>query len=107
VYLPVSYSTLNCEKEGFVVAVGKELSQLASLQQKLVSAQQTLEKDFIKLRHIETQYRSLFDLSSSPILICEADENTVVEINPASAEALGCKIDKAKGRKYSDFFPRR
>ena len=104
VYLPVSYSTLNCEKEGFVVAVGKELSQLASLQQKLVSAQQTLEKDFIKLRHIETQYRSLFDLSSSPILICEADENTVVEINPAAAGTLGFKFDKAKGKNIQIFF---
>ena len=30
-YLPVSYATLNCESEGFVVAVGQELSQLTAL----------------------------------------------------------------------------
>ena len=52
--MPVSYATLNCENEGFIIAVGQELSQLTALQQKLVSAQQTLERDYVQLRHVET-----------------------------------------------------
>ena len=84
VILPVSYATLNCESEGFIVAVGQELSQLTALQQKLVSAQQTLERDYVQLRHVETRYRSLFNLVETPVLICKAESTEILEINPAA-----------------------
>ena len=76
---------LNCEREGFIVAVGRELSQLTALQQKLVSAQQTLERDYVQLRHVETRYRSLFNLVETPVLVCKADSTEILEINPSNS----------------------
>ena len=103
-YLPVSYATLNCEREGFIVAVGRELSQLTALQQKLVSAQQTLERDYVQLRHVETRYRSLFNLVETPVLVCKADSTEILEINPAAIRLLNCDTNAVIGKKLDLFF---
>ena len=103
-YLPVSYATLNCESEGFVVAVGQELSQLTALQQKLVSAQQTLERDYIRSRHIETRYRSLFNLVETPVIVCKGESTEILEINPAAIRLLNCDTNEVVGKNLSFFF---
>ena len=103
-YLPISYATLNCENEGFVVAVGRELSQLTALQQKLVSAQQTLERDYVQLRHVETRYRSLFNLVETPVLVCKAESTEILEINPAAIRLLNCDTNAVIGKKLDLFF---
>jgi PAS domain-containing protein len=102
-YLPVSYATLNCEREGFVVAVGRELSQLTALQQKLVSAQQTLERDYVQLRHVETRYRSLFNLVETPVLVCKAVSTEILEINPAAIRLLNCDTNAVIGKNWTSF----
>ena len=55
-----------------LVAFGRDLRPLSALQQRLVEAQQSLDRDYSRLRHAETRYRLLFQLWSEPVLILDA-----------------------------------
>ena len=47
-----------------MVAVGRDLRAMAALQQRLIDAQQSMERDYSRLRHVETRYRLLFQVTS-------------------------------------------
>ena len=46
---------------GRVLALGRNLRTLAVVQQRLVDAQQSMERDYLRLRHAEARYRLLFE----------------------------------------------
>ena len=54
------------------VAIGRDLQALSTLQQRLVEAQQAVERDYWKLRQIETRYRLLFLRSSEAVLVVDS-----------------------------------
>ena len=67
--IPVLYSAINIGRDDRFVVVGRDLRPLAMMQQRLISAQQSMERDYIRLRHAETRYRLLFQVSSEMSLI--------------------------------------
>ncbi len=62
---------------------------MAELQSRLVAAQQATEREYWKLREVETRYRLLFDASSEAVLMIGGEDLRIVEANPAAARALG------------------
>jgi transcriptional regulator PpsR len=98
--LPILYSAVPMGEKGRIVAFGRDLRPQATLQQRLVDAQQTLERDFFRLRHVQTRYRLLFDLASEAILIVDAGNSRVVEANPAAIELLGLPARKVAGSPF-------
>ena len=86
--LMVVYSIVPLEQRGHLIAVGKDLSSLEKIQQKLVNVQYSMEQDFARLSQFETRYRVLFHTSSEAILIANADNFRVLEANPAACELL-------------------
>ncbi len=87
--VPVLYSAVQIGNDGRIVVFGRDLRPIAALQQRLVEAQQAMERDYARLRHIETRYRMLFHLSSEPVLVVDAAADIVVEANPAAGHVLG------------------
>ena len=73
------------------VAFGRDLRSQVALQQRLVSAQLSMERDYWRLRHIETRYRLLFQVASEPVLILDAASEKLEEANPAAYQLLGEK----------------
>ena len=63
------------------------------MQQRLVSAQLSMERDYWRLRHVETRYRLLFQVASEAVLILDATSEKLEEANPAAYALLG---DKAR-----------
>jgi transcriptional regulator PpsR len=63
--LLMEYTTIRLGEHGGLIAVGKSLQAVTELQSRLLSAQQEMEREFWKLRELETRYRLLFDNSSS------------------------------------------
>ena len=62
------------------------------MQARLIAAQvaQTMERDYWKLREVETRYRLLFDASNEAVLLAHASNMRIVEANPWSpSHALG------------------
>lgn len=102
--VPVLYSAIKVGKAGRVIAVGRNLRPVAILQQRLVEAQQSLERDYARLRHAETRYRLLFQMASEAIMIVDAGSEKVLESNPAATRLLGAGAKQVNGRPFAEAF---
>lgn len=102
--IPMRYVALRVSDSGRVIAVGRDLRPIAALQQRLVDAQQSMEREYARLRHAETRYRLLFQIASQPVLIVDANSLKVVEANPAAGELLDKSIKRLSGRTFLDLF---
>ena len=102
--VPVLYSAVQLAETGSMVAFGRDLTDLSELQQRLVDAQQSMERDYSRLRHVETRYRLLFEMSSEAVVIIDASTLKVVEANPAARELFGEHWKRVLGRAFQDAF---
>ncbi|MFN7752206.1 MAG: transcriptional regulator PpsR [Pseudomonadota bacterium] len=98
------YSAVPIGTRGRIVAVGRDLRPVAALQQRLLDVQQSMERDYLRLRHAEARYRLLFQMASEAVLIVDAANQRVVEANPAAARLLGEHVRKLAGRAFPDGF---
>jgi transcriptional regulator PpsR len=99
--LPIAYTAVPLSGEGKgLVAIGRDMRHVASLQQRLVETQQALERDYWQLRHVETRYRLLFQVSSEAILVVDAHNRRIVDANDAAARLFGRNTDKLVGRTF-------
>ncbi|MBE7218366.1 MAG: transcriptional regulator PpsR [Caulobacteraceae bacterium] len=102
--LPLAYSIAPLEAEGLLVAIGRDLSQTAALQQQLVRAQQQLEADYDRMRQAQTRYRMLARISSDGMVTLDAETRRITELNPAAADMLGFVAARAAGKRLLDAF---
>lgn len=99
--IPVSYTTVRLGGDGHrMLAVGRDLRAISAMQERLVEAQQSLERDHWRMRLIETRYRLLFQVSTEALLIVDAATLKVVEANPAAAQLFDQPAKKLIGRSY-------
>ena len=84
---PLQYIVFSLGTNGRCVAVARDLEGVAELQRRLVETQQSMERDYLRLRHIEARYRVLFDTTSDALLLVDAVSQRVLETN-ASAQTL-------------------
>ena len=100
--LPVAYTAVRVGtgSTSGVVAVGRDMRAIASLQQRLVETQQALERDYWRLRHVETRYRLLFQVSSEAILVVDASNRRIVDANDAAGRLFDKSTDKLIGRTF-------
>jgi transcriptional regulator PpsR len=87
--LPMEYTTVRLGGQAGLIAIGKNLQAVAELQTRLIAAQQAMERDYWKLRDVETRCRLLFDASNEAVLVLRAGDLRIVEANPAAIRALG------------------
>jgi transcriptional regulator PpsR len=87
--LPIEYTTVRLGGKAGLMAIGKNLQAVAELQSRLIAAQQAMERDYWKLREVETRYRLLFDASNEGVLVLRAGDLRIVEANPVAMRALG------------------
>ena len=86
--VPVEYSTVTMPQSGGVLAFGRDLRPLSTLQQRLVDAQQALDRDYATLRQAQTRYRVLFAASPDALFLVELPGLQVLEANPAAQAVL-------------------
>lgn len=102
--IPVLYSAINIGRDDRFVVVGRDLRPLASMQQRLISAQQSMERDYARLRHAETRYRLLFQVSSEAVMIADASSQIVTDANPAALALLDDSTPKVLKSTFSSHF---
>ncbi len=102
--VPVRFSVVRCGKKGRIVALGKDLRAMAVLQQRLADAQQTMEREYARIRGAEKRYRLLFQLASESVLIVDAANHKILEANPAACALLGMDVKKLVGRGLFELF---
>jgi transcriptional regulator PpsR len=96
--IPVRYFTLRLDGTETVVAIGRDMRASAALQQRLLQVQQSLERDYLRLRQAESRYRLLFDLTAEPVMIVEAANRRIREVNPATYRLTGIKEGALAGQ---------
>ena len=98
--VPISYTAVRLGDHGDVVVAGRDLRIVSSLQLRLVETQQAMERDYWRMRHVETRYRLLFQFSSDAILVVDAATLRILDTNAAAAELLGLPADKVIGKSF-------
>lgn len=91
--LPILYTATRLGANGPIVAMGRSLRPVAMLQQRLLDAQQAMDREYGRLRQAEMRHRLLFKVSSEAVLIADAITSKILEANPAASQLL----DKAAG----------
>ncbi len=86
--IPLEFTTVLLGGRAGMLAIGKNQQAVAELQSRLIAAQQAMERDYWKLREIETRYRLVFDASNEAVMIVSAANLRIIEANPAAIEAL-------------------
>jgi transcriptional regulator PpsR len=102
--VPILYAAFRADDEGNVIAFGRDLRATAALQQRLVDAQQSMERDYWRLRYAETRYRLLFQMSFEAVLVLDAANQTIVEANAAAVKLLGHAPADYVGRRFPEGF---
>ncbi len=104
VTVPIRYSAIKLDDEGQILAVGRDLRAVAALQQQLVQFQQSMEREYGRLRAADTRYRVLFQLTSEPILIVDSGSKRIAEVNPAAIALIGMPPQRINGRILQSLF---
>lgn len=101
---PLQYIVLALGDSGKRVALARDLEGIAELQRRLVETQQSMERDYLRLRHIEARYRVLFDTSSEAILLVDAGSQRVLEANASAQTVLRDGGRRLVGREVRECF---
>ncbi|MGJ5179181.1 transcriptional regulator PpsR [Bradyrhizobium oligotrophicum] len=106
--LPMEFTTVLLGGRAGMLAIGKNLQAVAELQARLISAQQTIERDYWRLREIETRYRLVIEDSNEAVLLTKVSDLRIVEANRTAAAALGAsgrRRDNLVGREFLQEIP--
>jgi transcriptional regulator PpsR len=95
--VPVRYLAMEAGSDGRVIAVGREMRAALQVQQRLIQLQQSMERDYVRLRETEQRYRLLFDQSNEAVLIVDGQSRRITEANPAAIGLLGPSLSGTGG----------
>jgi len=101
--IPVLYCGMHIGG-GRVVVFGRDLRVMSALQQRLMNAQQSNERDYARLRDVEMRYRLLFQLSTEAVLILDPTKGRIIEANPAANAMFRTGTADVTGRPLSKLF---
>jgi transcriptional regulator PpsR len=102
--VPVLYSALRIGRSKQILASGRDLRTISTLQRRLLDAQASMERDYGKLRQVETRYRLLFQMSPEAVLIVDALTQRIVEANAAAARLLEEDPAALVNRSFTELF---
>jgi len=101
--LPLMVSVLHFTKDHKILGIGRDLRNLANLQQRLVEAQQAIETDYLRLRFAEARYRQLFDLSINAHMIIDGSTFKIIEANTVAQNLMVDKGRRMIGRSLAEY----
>jgi transcriptional regulator PpsR len=102
--VPVRHSAIRYGVDRRLVVVGRDLRAMAALQLRLAEAQQSMEREYARIRGAEKRYRLLFQVVPEAVLIVDAGSQRIVEGNPAAGALIGKDIKKLIGHGFADLF---
>jgi transcriptional regulator PpsR len=85
---PIEFTTMLLGDRTGLMAVGKNLQAVTELHARLIAAQQTIERDYWRLREMETRYRLVFDTATEAVMIVSANDLRIIEANRAAIQAF-------------------
>jgi transcriptional regulator PpsR len=102
--LLLKYVAVDTGRDGRVIAIGRDERSVAEMQQRLMAAQQAMERDYSRLRDAEFRYRLLFQTSSEAVIIVDPLTRRIVEANPAAHAITGVDKTPLQGEPFIRMF---
>jgi transcriptional regulator PpsR len=102
--VPVLYSAIRIGDQGNVLALGRDLRPMAAMQQRLVHAELSQERDYARLRDGESRYRLLFQLAPEALFVVDARTRRIVDANAAAAALFDGTASRLVGRDLAGLF---
>lgn len=87
--VPLLFRALPLGASGRILAIGRDLRPMAALQKRLIEAEQSIMRDYARIRSAEARYRLLFQVSSEPVLVLDGATRRILDANPAANALLG------------------
>ncbi|MGB3471259.1 MAG: transcriptional regulator PpsR [Erythrobacter sp.] len=97
--VPIRYAVLSVNGGEHRIAFGRDMREAGKLQARLLQVQQSLERDYMRMRQLESRYRMLFELSAEPVMIVEAQTLRIREANTAAHTLLNARVGTLQGKK--------
>lgn len=101
---PVRYSFHRIGPDGAILLLGRDLQPIAEMQQQLVEAQLSLERDYEAQREYDTRFRVLMDKTSEAIVFISTQTGDITEANAAAHTLLGRTSDALLQSSFIDCF---
>ena len=101
--IPLEYTVLHIN-DTLLLALGRGMEAVASLQQRLIESQQKLERDYQRLRHMEGKSPTLFETATEPTFTVEGATQRVIEVNPAAQALLSHGAKRIQDRDVLECF---
>ena len=79
--VPVQYAVISLGADGRLLALGRDMESMALLQRRLIETQQSIERDYLRLRHVEAKFRTLFETSNEAVLVVDGSSYRVLDAN--------------------------
>lgn len=86
---PISYAITRIHADGSVLMFGRDQRPLAELQQQLVKAHLSLERDYEAQRELETRYRVLMEMYPAAVMIISMSSGKIIDLNSGTADLIG------------------
>lgn len=104
--IAVAYTVARLGSDGPLLAVGRDLSVIAAVQQRFVAAQQEMERGYWRVRQAEARYRLLFQVATDAVLVVDAQTLNILEANQAASQLFELAVDRMVGRPAAFGFER-
>lgn len=101
--VPLRCTAIRLDAE-HVLVLGRDLRPVARMQQQLVGAQQSIDREYSRLRQLDTRYRVLFHVCAEGVLVASAQNLRIIDANPAAATMLGESARALEGRTLDEIF---
>jgi transcriptional regulator PpsR len=102
--LMIRYVAVDAGHEGRVIAIGRDDRAALAMQQRLMEAQQAMERDYARLRDAEFRYRLLFQTAGEAVLVVDASSKKIMEANPAADRFIGSPKTPLVGEMFVKIF---
>ena len=103
-HVPLLYCSVQVGHDRRIVVFGRDMRAVSTLQQRLVSAQQSMERDYSRLREVEMRYRLLFTMSAEAVLILDAATMKILDANPAARQLFGLTAGRIVAHTLAEMF---
>ena len=101
---PVRYSFHRIGPDGAILLLGRDLRPIAEMQQQLVEAQLSLERDYETQREFDTRFRVLMESTSEAIVFVSVLTGEITEANSAAVALVERPLENLIGNQISGCF---
>ncbi|MCL4104875.1 UNVERIFIED_CONTAM: hypothetical protein GTU68_018582 [Idotea baltica] len=101
---PIRYTFHRIGPDGALLMLGRDLRPIAEMQQQLVKAQVTLERDYEAQREFDTRYRVVMEASREAMVFVSIASGRISDANKSAAALLGGKRDDLVGAPLAQEF---